>query len=94
MQIETQEHETGKERDIRYRHLLSGNDNAGIYLGYLALLILIHIHTVTTGAIPQAFQELAFSYIYTVLVLVEMNKRVGGLCIGGLFSMMKNDIRL
>ena len=78
--IIAQEDEAWEKRDVSGRHLLSRKDNATIYAGNLAFLVLIHVHTVTPCAVPQTFQKLPLVYINGVLKLIDMDECIGTLC--------------
>ena len=76
---ELQEDESGKESDIRCRHLLTRKDDAGINGSRLLLLIKIHIHASATCAVPQTLQKLNHLRVDIVLVLVNMRKGISRL---------------
>ena len=76
---ELQEDESGKESDIRCRHLLTREDDAGINGSRLLLLVKIHIHASATGAVPQTLQELNHLRVDIILVLVNMRKGISRL---------------
>ena len=76
---ELQEDESGKESDIRCRHLLTRKDDARVHRSRLLLLVKIHIHASATGAVPQTFQKLNHLRVDIVLVLVNMRKGISRL---------------
>ena len=76
---ELQEDESGKESDIRCRHLLTREDDTGVNGSRLLLLVKIHIHASATGAVPQTLQKLNHLRVDIVLVLVNMRQCVSRL---------------
>ena len=76
---ELQEDESGKESDIRCRHLLTRKDDARVHRSRLLLLVKIHIHASATGAVPQTLQKLNHLRVDIVLVLVNMRQCVSRL---------------
>ena len=74
-----QEDESGKESDVRCRHLLTRKDDAGVNSRRLLLLVKIHIHASATGAVPQTLQELNHLRVDIILVLVDMRQGISRL---------------
>ena len=76
---ECQEYQTVEQRDIRCRHFLSGHHHPAVHCCSLPPLVVVHIHPRPAGPVPQTLQELPFLQIQVVLVLIQVDYRIGDL---------------
>lgn len=64
--------ESGEKGDVRSRHLLTSQDDAGINLSLHQPLVFVHVHFSTANTIPQVLQPLYLVLGDGVLVLVDV----------------------
>ena len=69
----SQKYQSGKKCNIYGRHLLTGENDAAVHSGLLALFVLVHIHLASSVAAPTVFQHLNLLDVDAVLEFINMD---------------------